>query len=189
MRKLKLQMQMTLDGFIAGPNGEMDWTTYAWDDALNAYVAALTEPIDCILLGRKLAEGFIPYWASVAADPDNPQIAAGQKFTTTPKVVFTRTLTASAWENTVLAESELVEEIARLKAQPGGDIIAYGGATFVADLVRHELVDEYNLFINPAAIGHGLSIFEQLAGPLPLRLISAVAFDCGIVALRFEPQP
>ena len=74
MRKLKLQVQMSIDGFIAGPNGEMDWMNVNWGDDINNYVANITEPIDTIVLGRKLAEGFIPYWAGVAANPDNPEV-------------------------------------------------------------------------------------------------------------------
>ncbi|WP_262922974.1 dihydrofolate reductase family protein [Hymenobacter cellulosilyticus] len=103
MRKLKLQVQITVDGFIGGPNGEMDWMTFNWDEALLGYVQALTDPVDCIVLGRKLAEGFIPHWAGVAANPEAPDYAAGQKFTATPKVVFSRTLRESPWANTILA--------------------------------------------------------------------------------------
>lgn len=132
MRKLKLQVQMTVDGYIAGPNGEMDFMAWNWDDALKQYVDDLTEPVDCIVLGRKLAEGFIPYWAAVAANPDDAEFTAGKKYTDTPKVVFTRTLDRSEWDNTILARGDLVDEITRLKNQPGADIIAYGGATFVS---------------------------------------------------------
>ena len=64
MRKLKLQMQVTVNGFVAGPNGEMDWTSFDWDQALKRYVGNITSDVDCIVLGRKLAEGFIPYWKS-----------------------------------------------------------------------------------------------------------------------------
>jgi dihydrofolate reductase len=135
MRKLKLQVQMTIDGYIAGPEGEMDWIEFNWDDALKRYVNEITEPVDCIVLGRKLAEGFIPTWAGVAADPDNPENAAGKKFTETHKVVFTKTLDQSKWNNTVLAQGDVVEEITNLKQQDGKDIIAYGGASFVSSLI------------------------------------------------------
>ncbi len=114
MRKLKLQVQMTVDGYIAGPNGEMDWMEWNWDDELKQYVADLTEPVDCIILGRKLAEGFIPHWATVAANPDDPEFTAGKKFTDTHKVVFTKTLDKSEWDNTVLAKGNLVDEITKL---------------------------------------------------------------------------
>ena len=136
MRKLKLQVQMSVDGFIAGANGEMDWMTFNWDDELKKYVNEITEPVDCIVLGRKLAEGFIPHWANVAASPDDPEFTSGKKFTDTHKVVFTKTLEKSAWDNTVLAKGDLVDEITNLKNQNGKDIIAYGGGTFVSGLIK-----------------------------------------------------
>lgn len=187
MRKLKLQVQMTVDGYMAGPNGEMDFLVWDWDDALKQYVTDLTEPVDCIVLGRKLAEGFIPHWAAVAADAENPGVAAGRKFTDTPKVVFSRTLDTSPWANTVVASGDLASEIRRLKEQDGGDIIAYGGATFVSALVRAGLIDEFHLFINPAAIGSGKSIFSTLDHKEGLNLVQATAFDCGIVVLYYAP--
>lgn len=188
MRKLKLQVQMTVDGYVAGPNGEMDFVVRNWDDKLRQYVADLTETIDCIVLGRRLAEGFIPHWASVAANPDAPEIAAGKKFTDTHKVVFTRTLDESVWDNTVLAKGDLVDEIAELKRQDGRDIIAYGGATFVSALIQQGLIDEFHLFINPAAIGSGLAIFKELDSKQELKLVKATSFDCGIVVLQYEPM-
>lgn len=187
MRKLKLQVQMTVDGFIAGSNGEMDWMVFDWDDQINRYVNELTEPIDCIVLGRKLAEGFIPHWAGVAADESHVEYAAGKKFAGTHKVVFTKTLEKSEWENTVLAKGDLVEEITKLKNQNGGDMIAYGGGTFVSSLIKANLIDEYHLFINPTALGSGMSIFAGLNGRLKLQLKTAKSFPCGIVVLCYEP--
>jgi dihydrofolate reductase len=193
MRKLKLQVQMTIDGFIAGPNGEMDWMEWKWDDELKNYVTDLTEPVDCIVLGRKLAEGFIPYWATVAANADDPQVTAGKKFTDTNKVVFTKMLDESApknnqWNNTVLAKGDLVDEINKLKEQDGKDIIAYGGANFVSALINHGLIDEFHLFINPAGIGNGMTIFKAPNSKLNLKLIKATSFNCGIVVLNYEPK-
>ena len=179
---------MTVDGYVAGPNGEMDWMTFNWDEALKQYVAQLTAPVDSIVLGRKLAEGFIPYWNSVAANPEDPQYVAGKKFTDTPKVVFTQTLDQSAWDNTVLAKGDLAGEINKLKEQKGKDIIAYGGARFVSELIKQGLIDEYHLFINPVAIGKGLTIFNALEQKKDLTLVKATAFDCGIVVLHYEPK-
>lgn len=76
MRKLKLQVQMTVNGYIAGLNGKMDFMVWNWDDKLKQYINEITEPVDCIILRRKLAEGFIPHWASVAANPDDPDFTA-----------------------------------------------------------------------------------------------------------------
>jgi dihydrofolate reductase len=124
----------------------------------------------------------------VAADPSHPEHSAGIKFTDTPKVVFSQTLEKSEWANTVLAKGNLAEEITRLKNQPGKDIIAYGGATFVSELVKHNLIDEYHLFINQAAIGNGRSIFKALDQQQNLTLVKATAFSCGIVVLNYAPN-
>jgi dihydrofolate reductase len=188
MRKLKLQVQMTVDGFVGGPAGEMDWVNMNWDNELVQYVQALTDPVDTIVLGRKLAEGFIPYWSSVASNREDPQFEAGKKFTETKKVVFTKTLQEAAWSNTVLQKGALAAEINKLKNEAGGDIIAYGGALFVSSLIVQGLVDEYHLFINPTAIGNGLSIFKQTYNPMPLTLVKATTFSCGIVAIHYTPK-
>ena len=186
MRKLKLQVQISDDSFIAGPKGEMDWMLWNWDDELKKYVEELTESVDCIVLGRNLAQGFIPHWAAVAANPDAPEFTAGKKYTNTHKVVFTKTLGKSEWENTVLAKGDIVDEITQLKKQEGKDIIVYGGATFVSALIKHELIDEFHLFINPTAIGHGMSIFKALDGYQKLGLESSTAFSCGIIVNKYR---
>ncbi len=188
MRKLKLQVQLTLDGFMAGPNGEMDWMEWNWDEEIKQHVANITEPIECIILGRKLAEGFIPHWARVASNPDDPEFTAGKKFTDTPKIVFTKNLKKAEWKNTVLAKRGLVEEINELKAQEGGDIIAYGGVQFVSALIRAGLIDKYHLFTNPTAIGTGLPLFSELDKKLQLKLCDSKTFSCGIVANTYEPK-
>ena len=168
---------MSVDGYVAGINGEMDWTARNWDNELKKYVGEITEPVDCIVLGRKLAQGFIPHWAS------NPQEEGADKFNNTAKVVFTKTLDKSEWDNTILAKGDLVDEINKLKKQGGQDIVAYGGATFVSALIKHGLIDEFHLFINPTAIGSGMRIFD---GKQNLILVKSTAYDCGIVVLHYE---
>ncbi|ADI14092.1 dihydrofolate reductase family protein [Truepera radiovictrix] len=182
MRKLKLQVVTSVDGFIAGPNGEMDWVTHDWDDDLKSYVEGLTASVDCIVLGRRLAEGFIPHWAAVAADPEHPERESGRLFTDLPKVVFTHTLETSPWPNTALATGDLAEAILRLKKETGGDLIAYGGGTFVSSLTQRGLIDEFHLLVNPVALGSGMAIFPERAR---LRLEAARAFPCGVALLRY----
>jgi dihydrofolate reductase len=152
MRKLKLQIQMSIDGFIAGPNGEMDWMAWDWDDALKSYVGEILKSVDCIVLGRKLAEGFIPYWEQVASDPNNEEQESGKQFTDTPRVVFSKTLESSPWNNAIVVNGDLVDEITKLKQQDGNDIYSCGGANFVSNLIRENLIDELHLFVNPSAI-------------------------------------
>ncbi len=156
---------------MAGPNGEMDWLTFAWTDDVGQYVATLTEPVDTILLGRKLAQGFIPHWEA------NPELPGADKINASSKVVFTRTLDTAPWENTRLAKGDLPTEINALKSQPGGDLIVYGGGQFVASLIKEGLIDESHLFINPTAIGNGMAIFGGLNTKQSLTLKHTKAFD------------
>lgn len=187
MRKLKLQMQTSLDGFVAGPNGEMDWMEWNWDAVLNEYVNNITTSVDCILLGRKLAEGFIATWESRLADPETADDAA-HKFVHTPKIVFSKTLQKIEGKNAAIENGDLTAVVKHLKSQEGQDIIAYGGASFVSSLIRENLIDEYNLFVNPTAIGSGMSIFAGLEQKKSFQLTHAQAFECGIVALRYTPH-
>jgi dihydrofolate reductase len=187
MRKLKLQVQITIDGFISGQNGEMDWMTFAWTNDIMENVREITEPVDTIILGRKLAEGFIPHWENVAQDPTNPEYEGGLKYTSTPKIVFTKTMNKSIWNNTEIATGELVEEITRLKNKAGKDIIAYGGGSFVSALVKEKLIDELHLFVNPAAIGNGMPIFRELTSMQKLSVVDVKRFECGIIALIYKP--
>lgn len=184
MRKFKLQVQTTVDGYMAGPNGEMDWITYQWSDDLKAYANALAAPVDTIVLGRKLAEGFIPAWAS--GPPGEPQESIDW-MNNTPKVVVSNSLTESPWPNAVVAGGDLTETVNRLKAEPGRDMIAYGGSTFVSSLIAKGLLDELHLFVNPTAIGAGLPVFPDIKAPQRLRLVAARPFDCGITVQHFEP--
>jgi dihydrofolate reductase len=188
LKKLKLQVQMSVDGYIARPNGEMDWLVWNWDDKLKEYVNELTESVDRILLGRKMTEGFISYWSDVMAKTDHPDYAFANKMIEIPKVVFTKTLNKSQWINTAIATGDLTDEINELKRQEGKDIIVYGGASFDSSLIKAGLIDEFHLFVNPAAIGNGMTIFKDLNEMQKFTLVKSIAFDCGIVLLHYEPK-
>ncbi|HZG02137.1 MAG TPA: dihydrofolate reductase family protein [Streptomyces sp.] len=185
MRRFKLQVQVTADGYMAGPNGEMDWLTFPWTDDINTYIDAVTESVDCIVLGRKLAEGFIPAWES---GPEGETQESIDWMNNTPKVVISDSLAESPWKNATVAGGDLTETVNRLKAQPGGDLITYGGGTLVSNLIARGLLDELHLFVNPTAIGTGMPVFPTAGAYHRLRLITARAFDCGITALHFEPE-
>ena len=161
MRKLKLQVQISVDGYIAGPNGEMDWMVWNWDDKLKRHVFGLTESVDTIILGRKMTDGFVSYWSDVMTKPNDPFYAFAKKMIETPKVVFTKTLNKSQWINTDIATGNLIEEISKIKNQTGGDIV-YCGPSFDTSLIRENLIDEFYLFINPVAIENGMTIFKEL---------------------------
>ena len=179
---------MSIDGYIAGPNSEMDWLVWNWDDKLKEYVNELTESVDCILLGRKMTEGFISYWSDAMSKPDHPDYAFAKKMIETPKVVFTKTLNKSKWVNTDIATGGLTDEINKLKRQEGKDIVVYGGASFDSSLIKAGLIDEFHLFVNPTAIGNGMTIFKDLNEMQKFTLVKSIAFDCGIVLLHYEPK-
>ncbi len=183
-RKLRLQVQISVDGCIAGPHNEMNWLV--WDDKYIKYVNEITESVDTILMGRKMVDGFIPYWTQVMNNPDDPMNAIGKKMIEIPKVVFTKTLNKSEWANTVIATGDLNDEITKLKDQSGRDIVVYGGASFDSSLIKEKLVDEFYLFVNPIAIGNGRTIFKNLKEIQKLTLIESKVFDCGLVLLHYE---
>ena len=186
MKKLKLQVQMTVDGFVAGPNGELDWMQWNWSDDIKNYVSELTDSVDTILLGRKMTDGFISHWTNVIADPNNEEYDAAKKFVDYPKVVFTKTVDIHNWINTTLAKGDLAEEVNRLKEQRGKNIIVYGGASFVSSLIKNNLIDEYYLFINPTAIGKGMEIFNKVENKMELKLVNSSAFECGVIVNKYE---
>jgi dihydrofolate reductase len=188
LRKLRLQVQMSVDGCIAGPNGEMDWMVGLLDDELKKYAYRLTEPVDTILLGRKMTDVFISYWSNVVNKPDDPWYEFAKKMIETPKVVFTKTLNKSRWINTDIARGDLIEEVSKIKSQNGRDIIVYGGASFDSSLIKEKLIDEFYLFINPVAIGNGMTIFKDLNEIQKYTLIESKAFECGKVLLRYEAK-
>jgi dihydrofolate reductase len=185
MRKLKLQMQISVDGFVGGPNGELDWMTWDWDDEIKNYVNELTDSVDTILLGRKMTEGFISHWTNIVMNKrDDPSYPFAKKMVDKPKFVFTKTLDKSPWQNTKLANGDIVQEVNQIKNENGKDIVVYGGADFVASLIKNNLIDEFHFFVNPAAIGNGLSIFD---GRTNFKLVKSIPFSCGIVLHTYEP--
>jgi len=186
MRKLKLQVQMSIDGFVGGPNGELDWMTWNWDDELKNFVTELTDPIDTVILGKNMSDGFIKHWENVSKSPDDPNYSAGVKFTEVPKVVFSNTLKESTWKNTTLASGDLTEEVNKLKAIEGNYIMVYGGASFVSSLIDAQLIDDYYLFINPVLVGKGLRIFSETPKKVDLKLVESKKYNCGITVLHYQ---
>jgi dihydrofolate reductase len=186
MRKLKLQVQITLDGYISGANGEADWMTFNWTEDIKKYVDEITRPVDLILLGKNLATGFIPHWKAIAQDNNHPEKEAGVKYFETPKIVFSKTLNRSEWEHTTVENGDFVKKIQELKKQDGGDMIVYGGAQFVSSLIKEQLIDELHLFINPAIIGKGMPIYQQVNSTQRFEIRKTIQFECGIVLLKYQ---
>jgi dihydrofolate reductase len=155
--------------------------TFEMDEKSKKYVNDLTDSSDTILLGRKMTDGFVNYWTSVLDNPESDEYSFAQKMVNIPKIVFSKTVNESRWANTTVENGDLVEEIEKLKQKDGRDIIVYGGANFVSNLIKENLIDEFHLSINPTAIGRGLTIFRNLNDTLKLKLIQSNAFSTGKV--------
>jgi dihydrofolate reductase len=194
MRKLKLEMQVSADGFAADSDGGTGWMVWnwapewAWDQRLREYHNALTTSSDCILLSSAMAqEGFIQHWEQVAGDPASPQHAFAEPVTRMRKVVFSRKLREASWPRTELARGGLAETVEALKREPGKDLLAYGGPTFASSLLAAGLVDELHIFQNPSFLGAGRPMFKDLRQAVPMRLKGALPFECGVVVLQYVP--
>lgn len=188
MKKLKLQMQVSLDGFNStGPNDEQKWVTWAWDE-IKKDVLDLAVSCDTELIGRKLAIDYIPFWTATLSQPESFMYEVAKIKSEQKKIVFTKTLNKSIWENTDLAKGNLRDEVNKLKNQNGKDIIVYGGSSFVAGLVKENLIDELYLFVNPIVLGQGVPIFNKLAEWQSLKLVKTKAFKSGIVLLHYDKQ-
>lgn len=183
MRRLKLQMHISIDGMVAAQKGDAHFN---WDEEVKQYSTVNLANVDCILLGRKTATSFIPHWKAVADNPKDNDFEIGKIITDIPKVVFSKTLRKAEWPNATVANGELVDQVNQLKSQAGKDLLVYGGGGFVTSLIQHNVIDEYHLLVNPVVLGNGLTIFGGLADTLRLTLVRTGAFPCGTVLLCYH---
>ena len=185
MRKIILQMNMSLDGITSGPNGEMDWMLVdpdGWKMLFDLYAG-----VDTVLLGRLNYEGFLAYWPAVASDPKSSPTDANfaRWMNKVPKIVFSHTLQKTEWENSRLAQGDVASEIAQLKAQPGKDILVMNSTALSKSLLDLDLIDEYWLWLQPAIAGKGNDLFDGVRQVKPLKLVEAIPYPLGTVFLRY----
>jgi dihydrofolate reductase len=186
MRKVILQMMVTLDGFFEGTNKEIDW--HVVDDEFNSYCTDFLSAVDMILFGRVTYQVMESYWPTQAAIKDSPSVA--ERMNSLPKFVFSRTLNNATWNNTTLIKENVVEEISRLKRTAGKDIAVIGSANLSRTLKDHGLIDEYHIIVNPIVLGHGKSMFysEDTSNTerLHLKLLKTKIFKSGNVLLCYS---
>jgi dihydrofolate reductase len=177
---------MTIDGFVAGPNGEQEWVWASGpDEAGFRKVIELADSCDTILLGRKMTREFIDHWENMVDNqPDNPWRPLAQLMVNMRKIAFSRTETTIPGRNLEVENGDLAAAVQALKKEPGKDIMVYGGAGFVSSLISQNLIDEYFIFVCPAAIGEGLSIFKEKK---LLKLESSIAYKHGKVLNKYLP--
>jgi len=180
MRKLILKMQLSADGFVAGPNGELDWIFASMDEACSAWIVDGLWQASVHLMGRVTYHDMAAYWPT-----SNEPFAAPMN--EIPKFVFSRTLEEAPWGDTMIVRGDLADEINRLKQLPGRELLAHGGARFARSLVALGLVDEYRLVVHPVVLGKGLALFDGIEAPRDLVLVGATPFPSGAVAMVYRP--
>jgi dihydrofolate reductase len=184
MRKVVFFMLTTLDGFFEGPDREIDWHNV--DQEFNDFAIDQLNSVDVLLFGRVTYQLMAGYWPTPAAKADDPIVA--KKMNTSPKIVFSKTLSRVDWQNTRLVKENFVEEILKLKGQPGKDMIIFGSSDLAITFIGHGLIDEYRIMINPVALGGGKSIFKGIQEKLDLTLLKTRTFKSGNVLLYYEPK-
>lgn len=192
MRKVILFMVVSLDGFVGGSKGELDWEIR--DEEVAKYlIPDLLSMVDTMLLGRVLFQGFEQAWPAIASNPSSPKdlVDFAHWIENSPKIVFSKTLEKVGWKDSRLVSVKNNEDIARevmkLKQQPGGDMVVFGGARFAQTLVHLGLIDEYRFKLQPIALGGGLPLFKDVKSRMNLKLIKSKAFKSGVVGLYYQP--
>ena len=182
MRKLIYAINITLDGCC-------DHTKTIADEKVMEHYTRLLGEFDLSVYGRKTYQLMVPYWPDIAKSHSETKVENdfADAFVSLNRLVFSRTLQSAAWPQTRIARGETAQEIARLKAEPGGEIIAHGGTQFVRSLVRLGLVDRYRFYVLPFAAGEGVPLFAPDAHPGLLRLEQSTAYPSGILELVYAP--
>jgi dihydrofolate reductase len=189
MRKVILSVQVSLDGFTAGPNGELDWlvehvvSEEGWN-SLNDLVST----VDTALLGRVNYQGFASYWPAMATNPSSTKndIEFSRWLDTTPKLVFSRTLEQVEWKNARLVKENIAEEIRSLKQQEGQDMVILHSASLAQTFMQLGLIDEYRLSVHPVVLGGGILLFKDIKDRMNLKLVEAKTFRSGVVLLSYQ---
>jgi dihydrofolate reductase len=179
-------MSVSLDGYIEGPNREIDW--HLVDDELHSYVNEQLRGMSAFLSGRVTYELMAGVWPTADTDPSStpPMIEFARIWLDMPKIVYTKTLQRADW-NTTVVRDVVPEEVAKLKAQPGGDL-ALSGADLAAAFMRHDLIDEYRIYVHPILIGKGKPLFPASGPKVNLRLVDTRAFGNGVLLLHYRKE-
>lgn len=181
-------MNVTLDGFISGPNCELDWHFQCWTNDMAHSLCEQLSKADTILLGRVTYAAMARYWPSKSKDLSFPRedIAFANMMNNYTKLVFSKTLAAAQWNNSIVVKGNIAGEITRLKQQPGYDMIVYGSGRVVSALIHLGLVDEYHMWVHPVLLGKGKPLFKNLPDRFTMKLYKTTTFSSGVVLLYYE---
>jgi dihydrofolate reductase len=182
MRKLMMWNLITLDGFFEGSKSwEIDWHEYVWGEELEQFSIEQLKSIGTLLFGRVTYEGMAAYWTTAKGE-------IAEFMNSIPKIVFSKTLQSADWNNTRLVKENAVEEVSKLKQQPGKDLFILGSANFSATLMEHNLIDEYRLGLTPVILGSGNPLFKPNPERIKMKLVEARPLKAGCVILRYQPE-
>jgi dihydrofolate reductase len=185
MRNLIFFMHTSLDGFVAGLHGEMDWINV--DDAMFDFVATMTDQADTALYGRVTYEMMQSYWPTAGEQPNATKhdIEHSAWYNKVSKVVLSKTIQETGLQNTKVISDQLSENINILKQQDGKNILIFGSPGASQSLLDQALIDEFWLFVNPVILGQGMPLFKNITGITQLKLIESRTFACGVIALHY----
>jgi dihydrofolate reductase len=186
MRNLIFFMHTSLDGFVAGLNGEMDWINL--DDAMFDFVATMTDQADTALYGRVTYEMMQNYWPTAGEKPNATKhdIDHSTWYNKVSKIVLSKTILETGLHNTKVIGHQLSDNINKLKQQEGKNVLIFGSPTASQSLLNEGLIDEFWLFVNPIILGKGMPLFKDLTGTTKLNLIESKTFACGVIALHYR---
>jgi len=180
-------MIVSVDGFIEGPNHELDWFLDG-DPHFERYADEMIDSVGVALYGRRAYELMVRYWPNAEENPrSEADLRFARKMNALPKVVLSRTLKMASWRNTRILSDNVFEELSALKREPGKPIVAWAGAELVATLARLDLVDEYRLLVQPVVLGRGTPLFRDLEQRRKLKLVRTSQIGGNLAVLCYEP--
>jgi dihydrofolate reductase len=184
MRKIIVSEMITVDGFFAGPNGEIDW--HKVDAEFNKSAIEMLDKADTLIFGRVTYDLMASYWPTPDVIKDDPMIA--ERMNALAKIVFSKTPGKFSWNNTSGRTEIVADDIKKLKEQPGKDILIFGSGTIVSAFADLDLIDEYRLIVNAVVLGKGKSLFSGIKNKINLKLLKTQIFKNGNVLLLYKPE-
>jgi dihydrofolate reductase len=183
MRKVILSVNTTLDGFMAGPKGELDWHFSHWNEKMAEYACEQLSAMDTILVGRVTYEYMAGHWPSASANLISTErdIEFAGLLNNLPKIVFSRTLSTVDWNNSRVVKGNIAREVTRLRNQPGKDMILLGGPAIISTFMRLNLIDEFHIWVSPVILGKGIPLFKDVSDKFNLRLLITKTFSNGVI--------
>ena len=183
MARLSAFSFITLNGYVAGPGGDIRWHRHGAEE--NRYAAGALKAGNILLFGRVTYDMMAGYWPTDMARQNDPLVAEGMN--SAEKIVFSRTLGKAAWSNTAVVSDRIAETVGEMKRRSGKDMTILGSGSIVSQFADQGLIDEYQIMVDPVALGGGVPAFRNITRPLNLRLTGTQAFSSGVVLLSYEP--